>query len=126
MQEYCYYKNTDYSRLETLVCVKWVFHNNVTGFVCCRTRAGVQDVPSVQDQNEDVNFGRLETLLRRTVLQVRGQTGRKQETGKEGAALIRMKEQAESRKNEEKERQRETNEQHAGENTSAKTISHIT
>lgn len=56
--------------------------SKMDGFGCCCTRAGVQDVASMQNQDEDVDFGRLETLLRRTVLQVRGQeANRKQETG---------------------------------------------
>lgn len=41
---------------------------DVAACSCCRTRAGVQNVSSVQDQNQDVDFGWLETLLRRTLL----------------------------------------------------------
>lgn len=39
------------------------------------TRASVQNIASVQDQHEDVNFGRLQTLLGQTILQVGAEGG---------------------------------------------------
>lgn len=61
------------------------FHNNnVAGFGCSVTRASVQDVASVQDQNEDVSFGGLETLLGRTILQVKRTEDRQEGNRKQG------------------------------------------
>lgn len=72
--------------------MKCDFHYNVTGSDCCCTRASIQDVSSMQDQKEDVDFARLETLLRRTILQVRGQKTERQVT-----ELIVIRERADGR-----------------------------
>lgn len=52
------------------------------------TRASVQNVASVQDQDQDVDFGRLQTLLRQTVLQVGAEGGAE---GKHRAGLVETK-----------------------------------
>jgi len=49
------------------------FYSKVVGFGSSCTQTSVQDVAPVQDQDEDVSFSRLETLMGRTILQVRGE-----------------------------------------------------